>query len=110
MKKAALMIAALALLIANPAPALEQSSKVAKKTIVLPPETVNLKSGTGLDRVLANCLVCHSADYVTMQPPFTKAQWTATVKKMINVMGAKISEDDAAIISAYLGGNYGPGK
>jgi cytochrome c5 len=110
MKNIMLIISALALLIANFAPAQGQTAVATRKSIVLPAETVNLKPGKGLDMVQISCLVCHSGDYITMQPPFTKAQWTAEVKKMINVMGAKINENDIIIISDYLAENYGSGK
>ena len=105
-----LMFAALALLTANFAPAQEHGATGTKKTIILPPETFNLKSGTGLITVQMHCTICHSGDYIQMQPPFTRSQWTAEVKKMINVMGAKINENDAGIISDYLANNYGSGK
>jgi hypothetical protein len=110
MKNIMLIISVIALLTANFALAQEQTAMTTKKSIVLPPEAVNLKPGKGLDRVQINCLVCHSGDYITMQPPFTKVQWTAEVKKMINVMGAKINEDDVGIISGYITENYGAGK
>ena len=88
----------------------EPSPTRTRKTIELPPETVNLKPGNGLDRVQVHCLVCHSSNYITMQPPFTKAQWTALTAKMIKVFGAKVTDDDARIISDYLAENYGMGK
>jgi mono/diheme cytochrome c family protein len=81
-----------------------------KKTIVLPPEKVDLKPGKGLDKVTTSCVICHSTDYIVMQPKGTKAQWTAEVNKMIKVMGAPISADDAKIISNYLAANYGTSK
>jgi cytochrome c5 len=110
MKNILLIISVLALLSANLVSAQAQTAKLAEKSIVLPPEMVNLKPGKGIEMVQINCLVCHSGDYITMQPPFTKAQWSAEVKKMINVMGAKINEDDAGVISDYLAENYGSGK
>jgi mono/diheme cytochrome c family protein len=110
MKKIILIIAALAFLNANFVLALAQAEGTTTKSIVLPPETVNLKPGDGLDMVQIHCVVCHSGDYIQMQPPLTKAQWTAEVKKMINVMGAKISEADASIISNYLAQYYGSGQ
>ena len=110
MKKIMLIISVLALLTANLALTQGQAAMATQKSIVLPPETVNLKPGKGLDLVQIHCLVCHSGDYIQMQPPFTQAQWTAEVKKMITVMGAKINEDDAGIISGYLAENYGSGK
>jgi mono/diheme cytochrome c family protein len=80
------------------------------KTITLPPEKVDLKQGKGLEEVLINCQVCHSADYIPMQPRLSKAQWAAEVNKMVRVYGAKISEGNAKIISDYLSENYGKGQ
>ena len=86
---------------------LELAARGAERRIALPPEQMDLKPGKGLDKVQANCLICHSADYITMQPRFSRAQWTAAVAKMIRVMGARITDDDARIISDYLTENYG---
>jgi hypothetical protein len=36
------------------------------------------------------------------QPPFTRAQWTATVKKMHDTYGAPISPADQAKAVEYL--------
>jgi mono/diheme cytochrome c family protein len=81
-----------------------------QKQITLPPERVDLKPGQGMDKTATSCIICHSADYITMQPKGTKAQWTAEVNKMIKVMGAPISADDAKTISDYLAANYGTGQ
>jgi len=76
----------------------------------LPVIQTQLKSGPGLDKVSTLCNVCHSLDYITMQPPFPRATWTAEVNKMIKVMGAPINEEDAKTIIEYLASNYGTGK
>ncbi len=86
----------------------EPAAPEATRAILLPPEKMDLKKGAGLERVQANCLVCHSLEYIPMQPGFTKAQWTASITKMIKVFGARISEADARIIADYLAKNYGP--
>ena len=80
------------------------------KTITLPPEKVNLKPGQGMDKAATYCIICHSSEYITMQPKGTKAQWTASVNKMIKVYGAPIKEDDAKVIADYLAAAYGTGK
>jgi sulfite dehydrogenase (cytochrome) subunit B len=80
------------------------------KTINIPPVTVELKAGDGKARVETMCNICHSLDYITSQPAFTKTQWTGTVTKMIKVMGAPISEDDAKVITEYLAKYYGTKK
>lgn len=81
-----------------------------KKTITLPPEKVDLKPGKGMDTVATSCNVCHSVDYIPMQPNGTKEKWTAEVNKMIKVYGAPVSEENAKIIVDYIATYYGTGK
>jgi cytochrome c5 len=69
---------------------------------------IHLMPGSGVEKVEANCSGCHSLDYIQMNSKFlTSAQWDAEIKKMINVMGAPISEVDARTILEYLKTNYG---
>jgi hypothetical protein len=82
----------------------------AVKSITLPKVTVELKAGTDKAKVDGFCSICHSLDYITMQPPFPKAQWTATVNKMIKTFGAPIPQEDAEKIINYLAVNYGTGS
>ena len=72
-------------------------------------DSITLKDGPGKDVVEANCGTCHSLDYIQMNSPFLdQKKWEATVKKMIDRLGAQITEADAAAITAYLAANYGP--
>jgi mono/diheme cytochrome c family protein len=72
-------------------------------------DSIVLKDGPGKDLVEANCGACHSLDYIQMNSPFLdQKKWEATVKKMIDRLGAPIPEADAAAITAYLATNYGP--
>jgi sulfite dehydrogenase (cytochrome) subunit B len=67
-----------------------------------------LKDGPGKDKTAANCVACHSLDYIQMNSPFPDRKlWEAEVNKMIKVMGAPISQDDAKEIIEYLTRNYG---
>lgn len=69
---------------------------------------VELKDAPGKDVVETNCGGCHSLDYVQMNSPFLKRDgWNAEVTKMIKIMGAPISEDNAKKIVDYLTVNYG---
>ncbi len=89
------------------------ASNVEKGTVhsmELPVIQTQLKPGPGLDKVSTLCNICHSLDYITMQPPFPRATWTAEVNKMIKVMGAPINEEDSKTIIDYLATNYGTGK
>ena len=79
-------------------------------SIQLPDIPVVLKPGPGLNKVSTLCNICHSTDYITMQPRFSRAQWTGEVNKMIKVMGAPINEEDANTIIHYLTAAYGTGN
>ncbi|MCP8940137.1 cytochrome c [Alsobacter sp. SYSU M60028] len=73
----------------------------------LPAETAQLRPGPGLDTAQNNCLACHSADYMAMQPPKKgKPFWEAEVVKMIKTYKAPISDDDAKVIADYLAAAY----
>jgi cytochrome c5 len=79
-------------------------------SITLPKVPTELKAGPGKDTTEKYCAICHSLDYITMQPQFPEKTWAAIVTKMIKVMGAPIPEDDAKTISTYLGKEYGSPK
>ena len=83
---------------------------VAQKSITLPEDNAmaKLKSAPGVEVVRANCVACHSTDYIVRQPPADAKQWGAEVKKMMTVFGAPIGEGDAKVIVDYLASTYGP--
>ena len=86
----------IALLLFAAAPALAQESQL------------RLRDGPGRQLVEANCIMCHSLDYIQMNSPFLDRKgWEASVNKMIKVMGAPIAEADARKIVDYLAGQYG---
>jgi mono/diheme cytochrome c family protein len=69
---------------------------------------VQLVDAPGKDLVVANCAICHSLDYVPMNSRFLDRKgWEGSVNKMIKVMGAPISPEDAAKIVDYLAAQYG---
>jgi len=85
----------IALLLIAAAPALAQESQL------------RLRDGPGRQLVEANCVMCHSLDYIPMNSPFLDRKgWEASVTKMIKVMGAPIAEADAQKITDYLAGQY----
>lgn len=73
----------------------------------LPPETAKLKPGPGADLVTANCLLCHSADYISTQPRLTRAGWQAAVVKMQQKYGAPIATNNLEKLVDYLTASYG---
>jgi mono/diheme cytochrome c family protein len=70
--------------------------------VTLPDSDINLPPGPGHDVVVDNCLACHSADFIKVQPRQPPAVWAAEVAKMRKVMQAPVSDADAKTIVAYL--------
>jgi len=82
-------------------------------SIMLPPETAKLRESTLPGHLIATqkCATCHSADYISYQPPgMTLQQWTAEVGKMQHVYGAPLSDDDVKKVGAYLAVAYGSAR
>lgn len=73
----------------------------------LPPETARLKAAPGADLAIANCSLCHSADYISTQPRLTRVVWKAEVTKMQQKYGAPISTNNVDALVDYLTKNYG---
>ena len=74
-------------------------------------EEITLADGTGRDLVVRNCVMCHSLDYIPMNGPLmTRTRWEATIHKMIDKMGAPISDADAKQILEYLSASYSAAK
>ena len=81
--------------------------------IKLPPETAKLKPSSlaGYQIAQQKCGICHSADYINLQPPaMTQAQWTAEVRKMEHAYAAPLSDSDVTQIGEYLAVTYGRAK
>ena len=75
--------------------------------IALPIETGTLKPGPGIELVQANCLTCHSVEYISTQPPMPRAFWEASVKKMREKYGAPATDDVVPKLVDYLSAIYG---
>ena len=90
-----------ALFAASPVPAVAEPL-----TYELPDDTAELRPGPGMENAIL-CLPCHSADYMSTQPPGKgRAFWNAEVQKMIKVFNAPIDSGDAAVIVDYLTAAY----
>ena len=68
----------------------------------------SLAPGDGGREVNVYCNVCHSPNYITMQPPLPADTWAAEVAKMQKTYGAVIPEEAAKKIVSYLQANYTP--
>ena len=80
----------------------------AASTVLADESSVQLKPGPGRELVQSNCSICHSLDYIGMNSPFQdRSGWTKTVDKMVHVMGAPLSAEDAAKVVDYLEQQYG---
>jgi cytochrome c5 len=90
--------------------ALPVAAAGAERTITLPPDdpSARLPDGPGAPETRNACGLCHSTDYIVMQPRGGAAQWQAVVTKMIKVFGAPITDEDAKAIVDYLATRYGP--
>ena len=73
----------------------------------LPAETPKFKPGPGAALATGQCLLCHSADYVSMQPSLDRAGWTASVQKMREKYGAPILTNQVEGLVDYLVKTYG---
>jgi len=80
------------------------------KTITLPMEGPPLKASSlpGYAKAQANCVACHSAEYMLYQPPTAaRPYWEAMVTRMKVVFKAPIDDADMPAIVDYLVKTYG---
>ena len=87
--------------------ALVQILSAAPVKIALPPETAKLKPGPGSELVTGQCLICHSAEYISTQPRLARPAWKASVQKMKDKYGAPVVADQMDAVVDYLVKNYG---
>jgi hypothetical protein len=78
-------------------------------------ETVNDTGATNLNAIITelpdkpgyasfkqNCMSCHSARYIQMQPELPEKTWTAIVTKMQKSYGAPVADSSVKEIVQYL--------
>ncbi len=106
----ALVVAASTFLAQHHAPMAQAEEMGSVHSITLPTIPAELKEGAGKDKVMTLCAICHTPDYIPMQPRLPARTWDAIVHKMIKVFGAPVSEEDAKAISSYLAAQYGTGE
>ena len=75
--------------------------------IQLPPETGVFRQDAGAEIANGQCLICHSVEYVTSQPPMPRAFWKASVQKMQQKYAAPITDAQVEPLADYLTKNYG---
>ncbi len=80
------------------------------KSITLPTDAPPLKPSPlpGYAKAQANCVACHTAEYMLYQPPTApRAYWAAMVTRMKTVFKAPIDDADMPAIVDYLVKTYG---
>src|SRR6266705_1149387 len=75
--------------------------------IKLPPEVSAFKQDSSAEIANAQCLICHSVEYVTMQPPMPRPFWKSSIQKMQQKYGAPIPDVQVEELADYLARNYG---
>lgn len=86
------------------------SVSAAKKNFVPPPDGMQLTESSlpGYAKARANCVTCHSAEYMRYQPPTAaRPYWENMVKRMKAVFNAPIDDADVPEIVDYLVKTYG---
>ena len=83
----------------KPEPAMERGTV---RAIKLPEVKAELPPGPGRETVAAQCVVCHTLNYIMIQPPLSKETWTAEVTKMQKTFSAPIPDDKIGEIVDYL--------
>lgn len=83
------------------------TSYAAEVSITLPPETGTYTKGPGVELAQTNCLICHSTEYVSTQPPMPRKFWEAAVKKMKEKYGAPTPDAQVPSLVDYLTATYG---
>ncbi len=76
-------------------------------SIQLPAETAVYKNGPGVELAQAHCVSCHSADYISSQPPMPRKFWEGSVKKMKEKFGAPVPDNIAVLLADYFTAAYG---
>ncbi len=64
--------------------------------------TTNLPEAPGYKTFQNNCMSCHSARYVQMQPDLSEKTWLALVTKMQKSFGAPVPDSSVKEIVQYL--------
>ncbi len=93
--------------------ALALSASATPKTMTLPPDGAQLRPSDlpGYAKAQANCVACHSAEYMLFQPPNAgRPYWDAMTKRMKAVFKAPIDDADIPVIVDYLAATYGNQK
>ncbi len=71
-------------------------------SITFPSDPITFQAGPGSHLATTYCLICHSAEYIYMQPPHSQKKWKEIVHKMKQTFGCPIPESDIPALLTYL--------
>jgi hypothetical protein len=72
------------------------------RVIRLPKPQVHMPDGPNKELVMVQCAMCHTPQYITLQPPLSKDAWTASITKMRTTFSGPIPEDQVPKILEYV--------
>ena len=72
------------------------------RSIVLPTDPFSFQPGSGQEVANSYCVICHSADYIYMQPPHSQGKWTEIITKMQQTFGCPIPDNSIGTLAKYL--------
>ena len=70
--------------------------------ITFPSDPITFQPAPGSQIATTYCLICHSAEYMYMQPPHSRAAWEEIVHKMKHAFGCPVPEPDIPNLLTYL--------
>ena len=79
-----------------------EESTTSTRSLVLPTDPFSFQPGKGQEVANAYCVICHSADYIYMQPEHSKEKWAAIIHKMKLVFGCPIPQGQIPALATYL--------
>lgn len=71
-------------------------------SFVLPSDLITFQPGEGSSLATTYCVICHSADYIYMQPPHPEPKWEEIIHKMRHTFGCPIPDSDIPTLAKYL--------
>lgn len=72
------------------------------RAIKLPEAVAKLPDAPGRETVMTLCGTCHTPEYITLQPPFSRQTWINEVTKMRTTFNGPIPEEKVDEIVNYL--------
>ncbi len=71
-------------------------------SITFPTDPFSFQPGQGQEIANSYCVICHSADYIYMQPEHSQKKWQAIITKMKRIFGCPIPQDQIPTLATYL--------